>query len=156
MIEIRQLKSDDASVLSATLQQATESDRRFFHPFEFSVDAVREQLQKCISDVFVGLFVADGAELAGFYMLRGVDEGFASPMYGVFIGPEHRRRGLARLSLQHATAVCRIRNYPSLLLKVYESNAVAVQLYQSLGFSMLREQDGQLVLELLTGENADR
>jgi ribosomal protein S18 acetylase RimI-like enzyme len=156
MIEIRPLRTDDASLLSASLQQASEDDRKYFHPFDFSVEVIRLQLQKCVSDTFVGLFVENGIELAGFYMLRGVDEGYQSPMYGVFVGPKYRRKGLARLSLVHAMAVCRMRDYPSLLLKVYESNINAVRLYETMGFEILRKQDGQLVMELSIDENASR
>lgn len=145
-LEIRRLSSNDAKMMSCLLQEAKADDRKFFDPFPFDVLSVRTRLESAVFDRFIGLFI-DGETLAGFYMLRGMDEGYLSPMYGVFIGPEFRRHGLARLTLCHAFSVCKLSAYPSLMLRVHPENERALQLYRNAGFEVLRSESNQYVME---------
>ena len=73
-------------------------------------------------------------------MLRGMDEGYAEPMYGVFITQEWQDKGIARLTLYHAECFCKINLYKRLLLKVNPNNYLAKKLYESIGFQFLREE----------------
>lgn len=75
-----------------------------------------------------------GRRLVGFYMLRGFDEGYTTPSYGVWIAPEYSSKGLAKLTLSHAFAFCRLHRINKLMLKVYPDNAVAKKLFEKNGF----------------------
>jgi GNAT superfamily N-acetyltransferase len=67
-------------------------------------------------------------------MMRGLDEGFPDPMYGVFVAQRFAGKGLARLTLAHAEAQCRLNGWKRLRLKVDPDNVRAYKLYQSSGF----------------------
>jgi RimJ/RimL family protein N-acetyltransferase len=67
-------------------------------------------------------------------MLRGFDEGYEIPSYGVWISSKFSNRGLSALTLHHAFAFCKLNGIKILLLKVHPENVVAKKLYESLGF----------------------
>lgn len=151
-IIISSLEASDSRSLSALLTESPADYVKHFHPFAFDAEAIYEQVRKARADSYFALkVVEDGgsSRLAGFYMLRGLDEGFRSPMYGVFIDRAYGGRGLARLTLAHAEAVCRLRGIGHLLLKVYPQNTRARDLYLASGFTLLRddERTGQLILQ---------
>ncbi len=139
-IAIRQLTADDSERVSALLLESSETYIQYFTPFSFDVDSVRVALSKVNKDCFFALeAVTPGSiGLAGFYMLRGLDEGFAEPMYGVFVAEKFQRLGLCRLTMFHAETVCRLNRFPGLLLKVKEGNSRARTIYESFGFSFIR------------------
>src|SRR5438309_250441 len=83
----RILTPQDAGALSRLLLASPAEYMRFFHPFAFDTLTIRNHLEQAKQDVFFGVDVASASarELAGFYMLRGLDEGYPNPMYGVFV-----------------------------------------------------------------------
>ncbi len=130
---------------------------RFFHPFAFDASTVRRQLQRAAKDVFFGVEIASAStqELAGFYMMRGLDEGYPNPMYGVFVSLPFCCKGLARLTLDHAISFCKLNHYEQILLKVDPRNVRAKKLYESCGFRFLREESGRGDVVLCREINAD-
>jgi ribosomal protein S18 acetylase RimI-like enzyme len=141
-VTIRVLAPHDAEVLSSALLSSPPDYMRFFHPFDFGVASVRRQLEKGKLDTFFGLQTesAGERELAGFYMMRGLDEGYPQPMYGVYVAHKYWGKGLARLTLVHAEIFCALNNYERILLKVHPDNVRAKKLYESVGFHFLREE----------------
>src|SRR5947209_4323220 len=83
---LRSLIPSDSAALSSLLQAASPAHIRYFHPFDFNEPAIRDILLRRRRDVFIGIEIdtAGKSELAGFYMLRGLDEGFDDPMFGIF------------------------------------------------------------------------
>jgi ribosomal protein S18 acetylase RimI-like enzyme len=140
-ITIRPFGTDDAAKTAELLRSASSDYVRFFHPFEFERDVVERLVRAAKKDCWFAIELARGekpAALAGFYILRGLDEGFADPMYGIFIAEEFAGFGLARLSLAHAESMCRLNGWPNLLLKVDPANTRAFSLYEASGFRFLR------------------
>jgi ribosomal protein S18 acetylase RimI-like enzyme len=141
-VTVRVLTTADAEALSGALLSSPPDYMRFFRPFDFSAASVRRQLEKGKLDTFFGLETGPVGEreMAGFYMMRGMDEGYPHPMYGVYIAHAHRGKGLARLTLVHAEIFCTLNNYERILLKVHPDNVRAKKLYESVGFRFLREE----------------
>ncbi len=140
-IAIRPFVAGDAAACITLLRAASADYVRFFRPFDFQTEVVERLAGAADLDRWFAIEIGrehDRAKLAGFYMLRGVDEGFADPMYGVFIAEEFSGCGLARLTLAHAEAMCRLNGWPNLLLKVDPANARAFDLYAASGFRFLR------------------
>ena len=139
-ILIRPFTSADPALVADLLCAASPEYTRFFRPFVFETDAIGPLAFDAVQDQWFALEIeqAGGFQPAGFYMLRGLDEGFADPMYGVFIAEEFARCGLARLTLAHAEAQCRLNGWKNLLLKVDAENARASRLYESFGFQFQR------------------
>ena len=138
---IRPFIEDDAASAAELLSAASPNYVRFFRPFKFERDVVQRLVRAARKDRWFAIEIArdeEPANFAGFYMLRGPDEGFADPMYGIFIAEEFSGLGLARLSLAHAGTICRLNRWQNLLLKVDPANTRAFELYQTSGFRFLR------------------
>jgi ribosomal protein S18 acetylase RimI-like enzyme len=143
-VSIRLLTPADANTISSLLLGSSAEYVRFFHPFAFDAATIRSQLERAKKDVFFGVDVGSAStrELAGFYMMRGLDEGYPDPMYGVFVSWHYSNKGLARLTLDHAFSFCKLNDYEKILLKVDPRNVRAKKLYESCGFRFLREEPG--------------
>ena len=140
-IVIRPFAEGDATAALALLRAAAPDYVRYFRPFEFEVGTVNRLVREARLDRWFVIEVTrdgDAAAPVGFYMLRGIDEGFADPMYGIFIAEKFSGLGLARLSLAHAESMCRLNGWPNLLLKVDPANTRAFALYEASGFRFLR------------------
>lgn len=148
---IRPCAEGDPPLIAELLARSDAEYVRHFHPFAFDAATIAAHLIRAERDQWflLELYEGGGFRPAGFYMLRGLDEGFADPMYGVFVAKEFSGRGLARLTLAHAEAQCRLNGWTRLLLKVHRENDRARRLYESAGFVFERmdaKSDGQLVL----------
>lgn len=147
---IRPLAEADCEVVADLLAGSRPEYTRFFHPFAFDAAAIGALVAKAVLDQWFMLEMCDGGGFApaGFYMLRGLDEGFPDPMYGVFIAEKYAGRGLARLTLEHAKTQCRLHAWPCLRLKVAPENTRARRIYETAGFEQERvdAKSGQCVL----------
>lgn len=131
-IEIKKLSLQLAPALSEALLSEKPKYLQYFTPFEFSVKSITHILDQAVKDKYFGIFVDN--ELAGFYMLRGLDQGYDTPSYGVWISSKYSNKGLSKLTLFHSFSFCRLNNIKSLMLKVHPENIIAKKLYESLGF----------------------
>jgi ribosomal protein S18 acetylase RimI-like enzyme len=140
-INFIKLKSSDSEAMSQLLLDSPQSYIQYFQPFDFQTTSIRKILETAEKDIFLGVKLQSESnqELVGFYMLRGLDEGYDEPMYGVFISNKYMSKGIARLTIQHAECLCKMNSYKRLLLKVHLENPRAKRLYESLGFKFLRE-----------------
>jgi ribosomal protein S18 acetylase RimI-like enzyme len=140
-VAFRPLQIGDAAALSALLKSSPADYVKHFNPFSFEVDALETLISNAKKDRLIGIEVQTGqeVELAGFYMLRGLDEGYSAPMYGVFVACKFRNKGLARLTLVHAETSCRLSQIDRLMLKVHPANTYAKKLYEAHGFAASKE-----------------
>jgi ribosomal protein S18 acetylase RimI-like enzyme len=106
-----------------------------FHPHPFTQDAALRiaERRRIRRDAYFGAFL-DGS-LIGYGMLRGWDEGYEVPSFGVAVRIRHRGMGIGRRLLRHAISLARRRRAPSVMLKVHPANANAKYLYETEGFT---------------------
>jgi RimJ/RimL family protein N-acetyltransferase len=130
--KILSLDMKDAPRLSDMLRAQSSAYVRFFNPFNFDRETIEEVLARKDQDIFMGIFWQD--ELAGFFMLRGWDEGYEAPSYGVLIDARYSGYGLTRLSLKIAKSICKLRRVPRIMLKVHPENTVARALFEEARF----------------------
>lgn len=131
-LEIKKIDASYAQELSELLLQSGTDYSKYFIPFSFDFESVSKVLSKAVKDMFYGIFASN--KLVGFYMLRGWDEGYEIPSYGVWVSPDFSSKGLSRLTLQHAITVCRINSIKKLMLKVHPENLIAKKIYEDFGF----------------------
>lgn len=145
---VRELTPPDADALSAMLLSASPEYQRYFAPFPFDEASIRKMLESACDDRYWA--ICFGRDLAGFVMLRGFDNGYEVPSYGVSICERFARRGLLKLSLSFVIAWCRLNDIPRMMLKVHPDNFVAKGAYERIGFSFDRAEpsSGQLVYYL--------
>jgi ribosomal protein S18 acetylase RimI-like enzyme len=104
-----------------------------FDPFPLTAEKGREIALNRGKDAFYVALDAD--DLVGFSMLRGFDAGYAIPSFGIFVDHMHQGYGVGRQLTAFTIAQARSRGCPAVRLSVYASNAAALALYASLGFS---------------------
>lgn len=129
---VRPLTGSDAGALAAMLAAQDPTYMQYFIPFQFDEATLTPILTNAKSDLYIGLWW--GSTLIGFFMLRGWDQGYDVPAYGVTIDQRFRNRGLGRLTLELSRSICKLRAAQRLMLKVHPQNAAAKQLYESFGF----------------------
>ena len=116
------------------LSLAADPEASHFHPYPMTRQQARNITRTAASGryIYFGAFV--GGRLAGFAMLRGWDEGYAVPSFGVAVDLGYRSRGIGRILLRHAIRRARDRGAKAMILKVHGGNPGARQLYESEGF----------------------
>lgn len=129
---LRPLSVADAPAFSTMLSAQPPEYIQYFRPFDFDAETLTKLLDAARDDVYMGFFL--DATIAGFFMLRGWDSGYAIPAYGVTIAQAFAGIGLATLSLDASKTLCRLRGVERLMLKVHPDNLTAKHLYEKAGF----------------------
>ena len=141
--EIAPLTPMEAGEVSEMLRASRPEYAAHFNPFDFDETSVRAQLERARKDRFWGM--RSGGKLAGFFMLRGFDQGYERPAFGVFIAEPFARRGLARRALAEATQWCEENGVKEIMLTVYGENTVAMRIYEEAGF-VAAERDATKII----------
>jgi ribosomal protein S18 acetylase RimI-like enzyme len=116
-----------------------------FHPHPFTTEEAARICRHAGKDLYFGM-LRDGA-FVGYGMLRGWNEGFRVPSLGIYIAPEMRGTGAARILMQHLHESAKLAGATRIRLQVHADNLAARQLYLSLGyrFDDAPQADGQLL-----------
>ena len=116
-----------------------------FHPHPFTTTEADRICNHSGQDRYLALRVDD--RFLAYGMLRGWDEGYAVPSLGIYVAPELRGSGAARLMMEHLHLTARLSGAKRIRLKVYPDNLPAHRLYVSLGYQFPDPagQEGQLV-----------
>jgi ribosomal protein S18 acetylase RimI-like enzyme len=134
-LKIRSLRAGDAESLGDLFEDLRDDPESVhFHPHPFTRDEAHR-----ISvgtprrrDLYFAAFL--DARLVGYGMLRGWDEGYEVPSFGVAVRTGHRGAGIGRRLLRHAISMARRRGAQRMMLKVHPANGNARRLYESEGF----------------------
>lgn len=149
MIEVRDFLMADGPALIAFLETiaADEATTAVFHPHPFDAPAAARIIERVgiTQDRYFGAF--DGPGLVGYGMLRGWDEGYDVPSFGVCVLPSARGHGVAKALLDWAVAQAIECGAERMMLKVYKTNQPAFRLYERAGFAFAphAEDPSQLV-----------
>ena len=104
-----------------------------FDPFPLTSSEARRIAHASGGDAYY-VAQSDGRAVA-FSMLRGFDEGYEVPSFGIFVDREHHGLGIGRQLTMWTIEQARLRGCPAVRLSVYSINTAAKRLYESLGFS---------------------
>jgi ribosomal-protein-alanine N-acetyltransferase len=135
-LRIRPVAPADAEQLGDLFAEfAADPGSAHFHPHPFTPAMARRIAERdgIVKDQY---FVAmlDG-RVAGYGMLRGWDEGYEIPSFGVGVAITDRGRGIGRRLLRYAISTARERGARTLMLKVHPSNVNARHIYETEGFT---------------------
>ncbi len=130
---IREVTEEDAFSLAQFFEDNnTPEVTRQFSPFPLTAEtASRIARDRRRDRYYIGL---DRGKIVALAMLRGWDEGFEIPSFGICVDRRYRRRGIGRAMTQFSIAAARALGATSIRLSVYASNARAIGLYEGLGF----------------------
>jgi RimJ/RimL family protein N-acetyltransferase len=134
-LRIAKLTCADALALSNLLTHDDAGYGEFFTPFPTELESVEVMLKSTKDDCYWGLWF--GTTLVGFFMLRGFDEGYARPAYGVYIAKSFANKGLSKVALDYSICWCRLNGVRALMLKVHPDNTIAKRSYVNAGFKFV-------------------
>jgi RimJ/RimL family protein N-acetyltransferase len=133
MLEIKNLQLVNIAHLCNIFNQSVIEYNQYFIPFQFEYKVFKQILLQKKRDLYFGIFFNN--VIIGFYMLRGFDEGFAIPSYGVWISKDFSTNGLAKLTMYHALCICKLLKVKEIMLKVHPENVIAKRIYENFGFT---------------------
>lgn len=132
-IFLKQIQSDDFEALkSLFLKNNQPVITNTFHPFPLTVEtAWWMSYQPRLDRFYIALL---GGAPVGFSMLRGWDEGYDVPSFGVFIDFDYHGKGIGNYVLTLTMEEARKIGCKKIRLSVYASNLAALVMYQHKGF----------------------
>jgi ribosomal protein S18 acetylase RimI-like enzyme len=138
-------RSDEAALAAFFADNNLPAIVKEFHPFPLDAASARRLCTHTGRDRYF-VFEESGS-LFGFAMLRGWDEGFAIPSFGILVHREHAGHGIGRSLTAHALTIAKEMSAPRVRLTVHRENARAVRLYGQCGFRHTGTlADGRLVM----------
>ena len=141
------LAPDDAPALANLFRSQSASYLRGFRPFAFDETTLRTQLIQSKRDRFWGIYQRQ--DLIGLTMLRGFDEGYERPSFGVMVAETFRGRGAGQVALAHCLDWCEANDIRHVMLKVDKLNKTAANLYEANGFYRIDfdHDDNEIVMQ---------
>jgi len=148
-IEVRKITENDENPLTAFFESVISNGLNdLFHPHPFTPEMAHKIANYGGDDWYSGAFLKSiqGEKIIAYVMLRGWDEGFAIPSFGVCVLPSYQKKGIGYLLLYLSIVTARVRGSPAIRLKVYPRNQPAVNFYRKMGFQFQEQlEKDQLV-----------
>ena len=132
-MKIKMVGQEDLKELAALFENNNiESITRFFTPFALTRETAREIACEDHHDKYYLGIVEE--KTIGFSMLRGWDEGFTIPSFGMFIDHHLHGKGYGKQLLDLTIEEARQLGCEKIRLSVREANQPAYRIYKSRGF----------------------
>lgn len=149
-LSLREIGPEDFETLARFLEENdVPAVVRTFNPFPMTSETAERIARRPRRDRYYGAFT--GGRMVGLSMLRGWDEGYSVPSFGVMVDHRFHGRGAGSRMLDYAIAEAARLGSERIRLSVFASNERAVRLYLSRGFV----EDGRERV-LLAGEPDER
>ena len=144
-VVVRELRGTDTAAAERAFAalDADPDTRRWFHPHPLTAAEARRVCSHGGRDVHLGAFL--GPVMVGYALLRGWDEGFDVPSFGVAVIPQQRGAGVGEALASAAIELARASDAEEVLLHVHPSNRLATRWYERLGFTPSHMRDDGLV-----------
>jgi ribosomal-protein-alanine N-acetyltransferase len=133
-VSIRAVETRDLECLTSFLEDNNRPQiTRGFHPFPLNHEtSARIANGPSLDRFFVALL---NEQIIGISMLRGWDEGYEIPSFGIMVDYRYQGQGIGRKLTEFAIAEAEHIGCLRVRLSVIASNIAAVHLYTSLGFN---------------------
>ena len=134
----RRLNPTDARLLGIFFEvNNTEATKKTFNPFPLTKEVAAHLLNTENKDLFFGAFI--GGEIVAFSMLRGWNEGYNVPSFGIITADRVRGKGIGSRFTAWTVRWSDFIGCPSVRLMVYAENAHALSIYKKNGFHVTEE-----------------
>jgi ribosomal protein S18 acetylase RimI-like enzyme len=145
-IQLQRVSSADAAALGEFFETLARDEEtvRFFHPHPFSRAFAADLCARSETSRDRYYVARYRGRIVAYMMLRGWEEGYAIPSFGVCSHPGLRDAGLGQLLLAHAVTESRAAGAFKLRLTVFKSNQ-RVHVYRKFGFLFQDKNEQELV-----------
>jgi GNAT superfamily N-acetyltransferase len=135
--QIELITSAHAEMLASLFSRnATPAVEDTFDPFPLTAEQARKIAWQAGKDLYYVL--GRGDQALAFSMLRGFDDGYEVPSFGIFVDHQHQHEGLGRSLTSWTVEQAWQLGCPAVRLSLYADNIAAKRLYDSLGFRELQ------------------
>lgn len=117
---IRPLEPFDAPAIAGFMRSQPPEYLRFFYAFGKDESEISRMLSTVKTDVYAGVFWQEN--LAGIFMLRGWDEGYEIPSFGVLIAEKYRGKAMLTLTVDAAKMICKLSGISRIMAKHHPDN----------------------------------
>jgi perosamine synthetase len=155
-VVLRPLEPTDEDALAWLFERNdTPETRRRFDPFPLTRETARDLCSHGGRD---GYYVAEqDGRIVGLSMLRGLDEGWEVPSFGIMVDREWHGRGVGGRLTDYTIDRARADGAPKVRLSVYASNEVAAAMYVRRGFveqsrEVVHRESGQMTRVVMVKE----
>lgn len=138
---------EQSITLEELLSKESKSYLRYFTAFNKPNKSLSEQIRQAKKDKYFCL--SKNNQVIGFYCLRGLDENYTNPSFGLYITSKYNGKGYGSLALKSAQDWCKKNLIKVLMLKVDKNNINALYMYRKNGFKFKQDciNTGQMILE---------
>jgi [ribosomal protein S18]-alanine N-acetyltransferase len=150
-VEFRVVGPGDEAMLAEVFAHI---DATFFRPHPLTPEEARRIARRSGRDVFA--ILVDGDRALAYGMLRGWDEGYATPSLGIAVHGDHQGRGVGRRMMEELHRAAGAGGATAVRLRVHTDNIRARRLYESLGYVYRGEERGELMMQVALPGEGDR
>lgn len=137
--EFREItQSDQAKLTKFFLSNRVPEVENSFTAFPLSSETAEYIATVAHKDKY--FIYAENGKFLGFSMLRGWDEGFSIPSFGIFVDHLCQGRGLGKFILKLTMGEAEKIGCKKVRLSVYASNRAGIHIYQDFGFTETERQ----------------
>lgn len=145
-VEISEINYQQIKYISDSLFSEKKRYIKFFTPFDDKKNLIDKYLNKK-NDKFLKINLKN--EIIGLITLRGFDEGYEIPRFGIYIMNEYSNKGLGTIATKKFLKYCKSNLKINFLeLKVNKKNYVAIKLYESIGFKVTKFTDEEQIMQV--------
>lgn len=131
-MKLKKITISDIEPLSRIFFGQKDDYLKFFSPFKNKKE-LEKLILKSRKDIFY--LITNNTEIVGYVSLRGLDEGFSNPRFGIFISEDYSNKGYGYSASKEVIKILvDSGNYAFIDLKVDPRNIRAINLYKKLGF----------------------
>lgn len=136
---VQLIKPGDFHLLSKLFNENNIQDiTNTFDPFPLTVESAHWIACQPHQDKYY--LAISGGIMVGFSMLRGWEEGYSVPSFGMFVDYGHQGRGFGNAILDLTIQEAKNLNCRQIRLSVFSNNPIALKMYLSRGFQQMRRE----------------
>lgn len=135
MANIRLIKPGDNKKLADLFSIISRDEiiKKFFHPHPLTKEHAEKICQEANKRKDLYFIAINNNEATGYAMLRGWDEGYDIPSFGICVHPSYQGRGTGKELTNYAIKLCKEKKSKKMMFKVYKDNLIACELYKKIG-----------------------
>jgi len=146
-INYRKMSKEDLEILTKEIKKSSKKYKKYFDP-DGRGKSFSDRVTEAKKDRFYALTYKQN--LAGYFSLRGLDEGYGTPRFGVFVLEKYSNKGIANYAVRNAMVLCGKDSPYMMDLKVNPENSLAYKLYKDLGFDEVpggsQDKNGEVIM----------
>lgn len=145
-LKIEEISLDEIKVVGNNLFNENDIYTQYYYSFK-NLENLLESYLKKNNDKF--LKITYFRTIVGLITLRGYDEGFKIPRFGIYVYSSHSKKGIGRLATSLFLEMCVVKYDIDILeLKVSKKNNSAIKIYNELGFKIIKSLKNDYLMNI--------